>query len=418
MSDAIHPRLNHCAFVRSGPGATVMAALEAARPGASRYVGGCVRDALFGRTPGDIDIATQLLPEAVAVAVKAAGLRCVPTGIAYGTVTVVCDGSPVEVTTLRRDVRTDGRRAIVAYTDDWAEDAARRDFRVNALYCEPDGTIHDPTGGGLADAAARRFVFVGDPATRIEEDALRILRFFRFNAWHAKGPPDPDGLKACGEGAALLAALSVERVWMELKKMLAAPDPSAAVSAMAACGVLAAALPEADGIARLHRLADIENSVFLDTDPMQRLMALLPREPEPAAGLAARLKMSTAERERLARWSGDTTRIVSFLSAREVRAALYWMGRELYLDRVRLAWAEDSEPRRASQWRAMIALENGFVAPKFPLDGKAVAAAGARPGPAVGAILREVEQWWVANDFIDDELSLIERLKAVTQALG
>jgi poly(A) polymerase len=396
----------------------VIDALQAARPACVRFVGGCVRDALMRRPAGDVDLATQLTPDAVIAALAAAGLRHAPTGLAHGTVTAIVEGRPFEITSLRRDVATDGRRAVVAFTEDWALDAARRDFHLNAIYCDPDGVLFDPTGQGVADAKAGRVRFVGDPATRIAEDGLRILRFFRFNAWHGRGALDGPGLQACAAGRAGLAALSVERVWSELKKLLAAPDPGEAVRAMATTGILTDVLPEAECVGRLDALLAIEGALFLDPDPMQRLMALLPRDPAVAKGLASRLRLSGAEAGRLTRWAGDATRIVSHLSMREVRAALYRLGDELWADRVRLAWAGDAEPRRASQWRALLALSNGFTRPRFPLDGAMVLAAGARPGPAVGEILAEVERWWVDNDFIEDELSLIERLKAVTQALG
>lgn len=396
----------------------LLACLEGAQPGATRLVGGCVRDALMNRPVADVDAATILMPQAVIAAATGAGYKVVPTGIEHGTVTVVIDGGPVEVTTLRRDVATDGRRATVAYTDDWAEDAARRDFRLNSLYCDAGGTIHDPTGVGIADALAGRIIFVGDPDTRIREDALRILRFFRFQAWYGSGEPDRAALAACAQGAALMDALSVERVWKELKRLLAAPDPGPAVQAMAASGVLARLLPEATGTGLLASLLDIETTYFLETDPMQRLMALLPRDLAVVTALAARLKLSRAEAARLEAWAGEPTRLVSWLSARAVRAGLYRMGQALWLDRVRLAWAADPEPRRVPQWRALMALASGYVAPQFPVTGEQVMAAGARRGPAVGTILAELEAWWIETDFTDDELSLAERLKALVQALG
>jgi poly(A) polymerase len=385
---------------------------------AARLVGGCVRDAVLNRSVGDIDIATQHLPQSVISRCEAAGHDAYPTGIGHGTVTIVIEGTPFEVTTLRQDVETDGRHAIVAFTDDWTLDASRRDFTMNALYCGADGKVFDPTGQGVRDAKAGRLVFVGEPTARIEEDALRILRFFRFAAYYGKGPLDEAGLSACAALQDRLHDLSVERIWMELKKLLKAPDPSAVLKTMAATGILAKLLPEAQGFNTFDRLLDIETTQFFEPDPSLRLMALLPRRADVVEALSARLKLSNGEASRLQAWAKDTTELVSYASAREVRAALYYLGPELYLDRVRLAWAGDGEPRRNSQWRAMIAMQSGFVAPRFPLSGNHVLAAGARPGPAVGQILREVERWWVENDFIDDELSLFERLKAVTQALG
>jgi poly(A) polymerase len=250
------------------------------------------------------------------------------------------------------------------------------------------------------------------------EDYLRILRYFRFSARFAKGPLEGPALAACARHTGAIGALSVERVWSELKKILGAPDPRHAVSAMASAGVLTAVLPEAIGITMFNELVALEGDAFLEIDPLQRLMALLPRDPDAVHQVATRLKLSNQESDRLTAWASDQTKLVSFMSARDVRAALYWMGNALYLDRVRLAWASDPEPRRRTQWRTMIAFESGYIAPKFPVTGTMVLKAGARSGPNVGLILGEVEQWWVAADFIDDELSVIERLKAVVQGLG
>ncbi len=408
---------NH-ALVRNPDAQAVLAALNAVRADGARLVGGCVRDAVLGKLAHDIDIATQLEPEAAMAALKAAGIKVVPTGLVHGTVTAIPAGKPVEVTTLRTDIATDGRHAEVAFTDDWLADAQRRDLTMNALYCDVQGRVFDPMGSGIADAKAGHVRFVGEAAKRVTEDYLRILRFFRFHAFYGKGTPDPLALAACAAHRDGIAKLSVERVWMELKRLLTAPDPRVVLTAMAQTGVLAATLPEAEGLEALHHLVEIENSLFLEPDPLQRLMALVPRDPTRVAGLVSRLKLSSAEGDRLVAWAADQTVIQSYLSAREVRRALYWLGEQLYLDRVRLAWAEDAEPRRTSQWRAMIALASGFVAPRFPVSGEQVLAAGARPGPAVGQILRELERWWVDQDFTEDEMGLVERLKALVQALG
>jgi poly(A) polymerase len=398
--------------------ATVLSVLNAVQPDCARLVGGCVRDALLAQTAGDVDIATQLEPKTVIKACTKAGFKTIPTGIAHGTVTAIVDGKPFEVTTLRKDVTTDGRHAVVAFTDDWHADAMRRDFTMNALYLGADGTIFDPTGQGVADAKAGNVVFVGDPDQRILEDHLRILRYFRFSARFAKGPLEGPALAACARHTGAISSLSVERIWSELKKILGSADPRHAVAAMASSSVLTAVLPEAIGTGVFSNLVALESDAFLVGDPMQRLMALLPRDIGVVAQLSARLKLSNAEADRLMAWAADQTKLVSYLSAREIRQALYWMGNSHYLDRVRVAWANDAEPRRKMQWRTMIAFESGFVAPKFPVDGNMAIAAGTRPGPNVGLVLAEVERWWVANDFIDDELSVIERLKAVVQGIG
>jgi poly(A) polymerase len=410
--------LSHHALLRRPAVQKMLGLLNEARSHGARLVGGCVRDAIVGRACEDVDIATQLLPDDVIARCTSANMRVIETGIAHGTVTATVDGQSFEITTLRKDVTTDGRRATVAFTDDWREDAMRRDFTMNALYCDAQGNVFDPTGQGVGDAKAGIVRFVGDPDQRIVEDHLRIMRYFRFTARFGKAVICGPALAACARHKDAIVRLSIERVWSELKKILAASDPREAMKAMATSGVLAVALPEAKGLADLHNLVEIETSAFLDIDPMQRFMALLPRDPATVEAILARMKLSGLEASRLVAWASDTTKLVSYLSAREVRQALYWMGNALYLDRVRLAWANDPEPKRATQWRTMIAFEGGFVAPKLPIDGTQVMAAGATPGPAVGMVLGEVERWWVENDFIDDELSLVERLKAVVQALG
>jgi len=395
----------------------VMAALEAAAPGGARFVGGCVRNAVLGRPVDDIDIATVLTPEAVMAAAEAAGLAAHATGIAHGTITVVAQRTPFEVTTLRRDVTTDGRHATVAFTTDWAEDSARRDFRMNALYADPDGVLHDPTGGGLADARAGRVIFIGDAETRIREDYLRILRFFRFAAWYGRGPLDPAGLAACAALKAGLAGLSAERVWKELKKLLAAGDPRDALTAMAGAGVLTEVLPEADGLARLFRLIEIETSRFLPHDPLTRFAVLTPPDVQVGRAAARRLRLANDERDRLVAALGAAPRIVSYMSMREVRRALYLLGRETFLDRVRRAWAEAPADKADAQWRALVALADSWVRPTLALDGAQVMAAGTPPGPLVGAVLREVEAWWIDVDFDADEMAIAERLKAVVQGM-
>ncbi|HVZ99992.1 MAG TPA: CCA tRNA nucleotidyltransferase, partial [Caulobacterales bacterium] len=388
-----------------------------ARAGASRFVGGCVRNTLMARPVDDIDIATQLKPDEVIKAAKLAGLVAAPTGIEHGTITVVANHVPYEVTTLRRDVTTDGRRATVAFTEDWNEDAQRRDFRLNALYAAPDGEVLDPTGGGLDDARAGRIIFIGDAETRIREDYLRILRFFRFNAWYARGPLDPRGVAACEKLVAGLDALSAERVWKEAKKLLSAPDPRAAWEGMESIGVRAHALPEMTAHARLVALMTLEADLLLDVDPLTRIAAGLP-DVEAARALARRLKVSNEERDRLVAALGNGERIVSYLSPREVRRVLYKLGGDAFEDRVKLAWADDRTDKTAPQWRALIAMARSWARPKLPLSGEEVMAAGVPPGPKVGEVMREVETWWIDSDFTEDKLSIVERLKAVAQALS
>jgi poly(A) polymerase len=399
--------------------AAVIAALEAAGgAGCARFVGGCVRNAVLRRPIADIDIATTLTPDAVTKALKAANLKAVPTGVEHGTVTAVALGKPFEITTLRRDVETDGRRAVVAFTTDWAEDARRRDFRLNALYAEPTGRLYDPTAGGLADAHAGRIVFVGDAETRIREDALRILRFFRFQAWYGRGEPDAAALAACAGLRGLIAQLSAERVSAELLKLLAAEDPRGAVRLMAQSGVLAEALPEAQGLGRFERLVAIETEMLFTEDALLRLAALLPDDPAAAAALADRLRLSNAQKDRLVAALAPEPKLVSWMSPRETRRLVYRLGAQAFCDRITLAWGASERPAATTQWRALLPTAQSWTPPRFPLDGEEVLAAGVPKGPLVGQVMREVEAWWVENDFPADKLALIERLKAVAQGMA
>ena len=382
----------------------VMAALEAAGgPGCARFVGGCVRNALIERPVADIDIATTLKPEQTDAAIRAAGLKSVPTGLAHGTVTAVADHRPFEITTLRRDVSTDGRNATVAFTDDWAEDAARRDFRLNALYADTNGRVFDPTGEGIADARAGRIIFVGDPETRIREDFLRILRFFRFHAWYGRGAPDAAALAACRDLAEGMTRLSAERVSSELTKLLSAPDPRAAVRAMDETGVLVEVLPEA----RLTPLFDA--AVEQGADAIARLMMLLPPEESVVRSAASRLRFPNAARDRLA-FAARAFRDVSLsMSDREARATLYRRGAQAVSDAIRRRWAE--APEQAADARRLLALAEGWVRPPLPVGGRDLARLGIEPGPETGRLLKAFEEAWIVDDF--PAAGHVERLAAL-----
>ncbi len=406
-------------WLRAAPTRAVIAALEAAGGAdCARFVGGCVRNAITGHPVEDIDIATTLKPDAVIAALQAAGLKAIPTGVEHGTVTAIAGGKPFEITTLRRDVETDGRRAVVAFTTDWSEDAQRRDFRLNALYADGQGRVFDPTGEGVADARAGRIVFVGDAATRIREDALRILRFFRFQAWYGQGEPDAAALAACAALKDQTAGLSAERVSKELLKLLAADDPRPAARLMAASGVLGAVLPEAVGLSRFEALVAIETEQLFSRDPLLRLGALLPDDPVVGAACAARLRLSNAQRERLSAMLGTEPALASWISPKEARRLVYRLGAAVFCDRVMLAWAGAERTGAGVQWRALLPIAQTWPRPVFPLSGDEVIAAGVPKGPLVGAVLREVEAWWIENDFLDDALSLVERLKAVAQGMA
>jgi poly(A) polymerase len=346
----------------------------------SRVVGGAVRDTLSNRPVQEVDLATPLPPERVMRVLQAAGLRAVPTGIEHGTVTAVANGRGFEITTLRRDVETDGRHAVVAFTDDWRADAARRDFTFNALSMTRDGQVFDYFGG-IADLRAGTVRFVGDPATRIAEDYLRILRYFRFFARYASGPADPTALVAIRASAPKLAGLSAERVWSELARILAATDPRATVDLMAELGVLDVVLTEGADPARLRRLVE----AGAPPDPLLRLAALLTGDP---ASLAARLRLSAAERDRLiALRSGPVPQPNDADAA--LRRLLANDDKALLLDRAWLAGGA------AQGWAALRARLADMHRPVFPLEGRDVLALGQAEGRRVGELLRAVRQWWM-----------------------
>jgi poly(A) polymerase len=405
-------RLPHAEWLTDADTRAVMEALGAG----ARFVGGAVRNSLMGEPVSDIDIACVETPEKAKLLLEAKGIKVVPTGIEHGTITAVMPSRHFEITTLRVDVRTDGRHADVAFTGDWLEDAKRRDFTINALYADADGAVHDPLGTGLADVEARRVRFIGDADARIAEDYLRVLRFFRFHAWYGRGEPDAAGLKACAEARDGLRQLSGERVQSELLKILAADNAVSAMRQMAATGILPVVLPEASRLERFENLVEVEVNQLFTSDPLLRLGALLDLDKDGVATLAARLKLSNKDRARLTAMLTDRTKIVAYLSIREVRKALYLMGAECFKDRVMLGWGADRKGHNTFQWRAMLAMADSWQKPAFPLTGQMIKAAGVPEGPEIGRVSREVEEWWIDSDFTDDEFSIIERLKAVVQA--
>jgi poly(A) polymerase len=383
--------------------AVIEALRTAGGPDAARFVGGCVRDALLGRPVSDIDIATPLTPDAVTAALQAAGLGAHPTGVEHGTVTATCRGRPFEVTTLRRDVETDGRRAVVAFTTDWAEDAQRRDFRLNALYLDPEGALFDPTGGGLADARAGRIVFVGDAETRLREDHLRSLRFFRFLAWYGRGAPDAAALAACAKLKDGVTGLSGERIAKELIKLFAAPDPRPSVRLMAQAGVLEAALPQASDLVRFGAMVEI------DPDPVLRLSALLPSDDFQVAAAAKRLRLSNVERRRLLCAVPEGPALHGGLSLPELRRAIYRVGADTVRDRLKLAAATSGEG--AQGIAAALAETESWERPAFPLGGDDLKAVGVPAGPRLGRLLKLVEDWWSEADFAPDRTAVLARLQ-------
>ena len=388
-------RLNDQPWLTAPATRAVIAALEAAGgPGCARFVGGCVRNALIGAPVADIDIATTLKPEETDKAVRAAGLKAVPTGMAHGTVTAVTQRTPFEITTLRRDVSTDGRNATVAFTDDWAEDAGRRDFRLNALYADGEGQVFDPTGHGVADAEAGRIVFVGDPETRITEDYLRILRFFRFFAWYGQGAPDSAALVACRKLAPGMTRLSAERVSKELMTLLAAPDPRVAMAAMADAGALAQVLPEAATGPLFEAVVD------LSPDPVVRLMMLLPIDERLVTDASTRLRFPNSTRDRLAAAARAAPRVSLAMGDAEVRAAVYRHGARAVADALYRRWAES--PADDARARRLLALAESWTPPRMPVGGRELARLGVEPGPETGRLLKAFEDGWIADDFPSD----------------
>jgi len=386
----------------------------------ARIAGGAVRNALIGQKVADVDIATTTLPEETMRRAEAAGFKPVPTGIEHGTITVVAGGKPFEVTTLRADVETDGRRAKVSFGSDWKADAERRDFTINALYAEADGTVVDLVGG-IADIEARRLRFIGDAEARIREDYLRILRFFRFFAWYGDGRPDAEGLKACARLKEGLDRLSAERVWMELKKLLSAPDPSRALLWMRQAGVLSRVLPESDkwGIDAIHALTETERALGWGADPLLRLEAMVPPDAARMKKLAERLRFSTAEANRLQRWA-LTPPVEPTETEGMLARVLYHGDPQGVIDRLRLALA--AARGRAAQDVATLAQAGGFSRllayaqkwerPVFPVKGADLAALGAAQGPRLGALLGQLEAEWIGSGFVLGRDALLERARA------
>lgn len=362
-----------------------------------RFVGGCVRDALLGRKIADIDLATDAPPERVMECLKKAGLKVIPTGLSHGTITAVSGGVPYEITTLRHDVETDGRRAVVAFTDDWKADAARRDFTMNALSLEPDGMLHDPFGG-VEDLLAGRVRFVGDAHQRLTEDVLRLLRYFRFYAHYGSPPPDEEALAACRDMAYMLPRLSAERVRVELLKLLAAPDPASVIRLMHNQGILQHFLARATAFDRLERMVAIETGLGL-CDPLRRLAALLAVDAHAARHLAQGLRLSNNERDRLIAMSSPPVLLSPTLDGPDRRRALYVVGHDAWPDLVLSAWAAGHDLPVDAAWHGLLAEAEDWPRPKFPLTGQDVKKLGIEEGAAVGEMLRAAESWWMQNDF-------------------
>lgn len=410
-------------WMRAPSTRAVIAALTA-EGSEARFVGGCVRDALLHRPIRDIDIATHDTPERVMALLAKAGIRAIPTGLAHGTVTAVIGKAHFEITTLRSDVETFGRHAKVEFTDDWTLDAARRDFTINAMFCRPDGMIFDPFGG-LADLGAGRVRFVGNATQRIDEDVLRLLRYFRFYAHYGRPPADIDALEACRIQAAKLPNLSGERLCGEVMKLLQAPDPAGVLLLMQGHHVLGHILPEARDFGRLRVL------VFLETrglarpdvvpDALRRLAAVLDVDAAGADVVARRLKLSRALSDRLVALAAPRALPDARMDDKAARRLLHRIGARPFRDLALLAWARrkavgDRMPAAESgRWAALLDRAAAWQPVELPVHGRDVVALGVPQGPRIGIYLSAIERWWEAGDYRADREESLARLKSMVE---
>ncbi|MGE0285159.1 MAG: CCA tRNA nucleotidyltransferase [Bradyrhizobium sp.] len=387
--------LANAPWLQSGPAGRVLALLDGDGEEA-RVIGGAVRNALLDLPVADVDIATTARPEEVIRRAEAAGVKSVPTGIEHGTVTLVLDKHPFEVTTLREDTETFGRKAKVAFGRDWMRDAERRDFTINGLSVDAAGVVHDYVGG-LADIAERRVRFIGNPAERIAEDYLRILRFFRIHAAYGVGEPDRAGYLACIGGRAGLANLSAERIRIEMLKLMVAPGASASIAGMAECGILQQIVGGVAYAGPLAAMIGVERILELPADAMRRLGALAVAVTEDAARVASRLRLSNAEARALDSMADGWWRLAGMDEA-SAKRFLYRLGAEAYRDRLLLAWAR-AGGADTGDWRQMAGLPQRWTAPKFPLKAADFIARGIAEGPALGHVLGIAEDAWLAAGF-------------------
>lgn len=383
--------------------------------GDARVAGGAVRNALMGMPASDVDLCTTLVPQDVVKRLEGAGYKAVPTGIDHGTVTAVIEGLAFEVTTLRKDIETDGRHAVVEFGTDWQADANRRDLTINGLYCDREGKVYDYVDG-YKDIVSRDVRFIGDAETRIKEDSLRILRFFRFFAWYGGGRPDASGLKACAAGRRLLAGLSVERVWMELKKMLAAPDPSRAILWMRTTGILGAVLPETHkwGTDAVPGLLRLEQEKGWKADPLFRLMGMVRPDEETMQNLSKRLAFSNKETQRMVAWANNPAPKAD-ISMTDFEKLLYKSDLQGLIDSMKLEVVHlrgREEDKAAETMVKLIEHAQNWQRPVFPLQGQDLMTQGMEAGAAMGKKLKQLEEAWVESAFElkrADLLAMIEK---------
>jgi poly(A) polymerase len=405
------PNLGREGWLQAESVRRIFAALTA-EGGVARVIGGAVRNAFMGIPVADVDFATTATPEEVARLAAAAHLKVVPTGAEHGTLTLIHHGRPFEVTTLREDVATDGRHAKVRFGSDWALDAERRDFTVNALSVDADGVVHDPVGG-YEDIVHGRIRFIGNADKRIAEDRLRILRFFRFNAELGRPPVDEPGLAAVTRARNAIRDLSAERVGQEMRRLVVAPRAAEMAALMQETGVLPIVLGGVGYTATLARLAAFEQAAKIAASAPLGLAALACRIEEDALRVATRLRLSNAERDRMLAMLAAARALRQPPDAHGARVALYRHGEAAYRDGVALAAAWSADQSDVREWRELAGLPDRWTAPAFPLSGRDVLGQGGEPSPAVGTMLRAVEAWWIERDFAPDETALRKRLQQV-----
>lgn len=383
-----------------------------------RFVGGCIRDTISGHPVSDIDLATDALPERVTEVLSAAKIQVVATGVDYGTVTALTGEQAYEITTLRKDVATDGRRAQVEFTDDWYEDAARRDFTFNALSADRDGRVYDYFNG-LEDLNAGKVRFIGDALARVEEDYLRILRFFRFHAYFAKSGPDPESFSACRSAVTRVKALSGERIWNEFSRTLVAPKAVSVCQMMEEIGLLGLLLPVERVVPRVEALSTLEKMLSLEPDPIRRLTALIAPNRSETRKIAGRLKFSRADTRRLESLICNRGVLDVKINDLSLRRALYSSNSDQVCDFILLNWADEISSEaggmRRSQkaWRDIWEIASAWTSPEFPLNGRDIVEIGIEEGPLVGELLSDLEEWWVGQSFHPDREACLTKLKRV-----
>ena len=378
-------------------------------------VGGSIRDALLNREITDIDFATSLKPKTITEILNKENIKFIDVGIDHGTVTAIINERKFEITTFRNDIFTDGRHAQVSFSNSLEEDALRRDFTINAMYLDKGGNLIDPKDG-KTDLENRVVRFIGNPDERIKEDYLRILRYFRFLALFGDISPDAEVMKTIKANLDKLSVVSKERQWNELKSILSLTAPNNAISAMSEIGLLDVYFDGTSINDAFVNLIEIESRISLSIDPILRLSTLIENSLDKANTIIKKLPLSKSDSTDLLKLSTLNKKIVSYMSMKEVRYLLYLLGRDGFQKQILVNWAKDTNNKNEVNWRSLYEVAQSWEKPSFALTAKDVINMGISQGPMVGDILKEVEDWWAENDFIDDKFSLIERLKAIVQS--